>query len=230
MKIITIANRKGGVGKSTVTFNLGFTYALQKKRMLFIDLDSQANLSMLCNVDPVSTEEFEGFKIESLNGFIDILPATKRFSVIENQIQERIDRNTYLKEAIISKAQGYDYILIDTPPSLNILNINAFCVSDLVHIVINPDYFSLEGLVEMKRILEQIQEINPKLKHKITVNGYEKNRKFTDAVMDHLGQDVNYTGIQIPRRQHIIECSARREPAIRESDIYKPFAAMAAVI
>ena len=229
MKIITIANRKGGTGKSTVAFNLGFTYALDKKKVLFIDLDSQANLSMLAKVDPLSLEDFKNCSIKTMNPLIDILPATKRFAVLENEINQMIDRNSYLQSEILSKISDYDYVIIDTPPALNILNINAFCVSDMVHIVVNPDYFSLAGLVEMKDIINQVKPINPKIQYKITLNAYIKNRHFSGKIIEALGNDPNYTGIQIPHRQHIIDSSARKEPSIEVMDIYEPFKALAAI-
>lgn len=230
MKIITVANRKGGTGKSTVAYNLGFTYALNKKRILFIDLDSQANLSMLAKQEPLSLEDFKNCEIKMVNSQIDILPATKRFSILENEINQMIDRNSYLQEEILSQISGYDYIIIDTPPALNILNINAFCVSDLIHIIVNPDYFSLSGLVEMKEIIAQIKKINPKLEYKISLNAFMKNRHFGSKIVEVLGKDPAYTGIQIPHRQHIIDSSARREPSIELEAIFTPFKELSEVI
>jgi len=231
MKIITVANRKGGTGKSTTAFNLGYTYALEKKKVLFLDLDSQANLSLLCNVDPLSLEDFKEGKIYKLNDYINILPATKRMNMLENEINQMIDRNTYLKTDLLPKlGNDYDYVIIDTPPALNILNINAFCVSDMIHIVVNPDYFSLAGLVEMEDIINQIKGINPKLDHRIILNGYVKNRNFTEDVIQKLGLKPEYTGIEIPNRQHIIDCSALKKPAISQADILEPFQKIGALV
>lgn len=230
MKIITIANRKGGTGKSTVCFNLGFTYALENRRVLFIDLDSQGNLSMLAKQEPISLEEFKDLSIRPINKMIDILPATKRFNALETEIQQLLDRNSYIRTEIIDRIGVYDYVIIDTAPSLNILNINAFCVSDLVHIVVNPDFFSLAGLVEMREILGQIRAINPKLEYKITLNAFVKNRNFSGEVIEALKKDPNYTGIEIPHRQHVIESSALRQPAIELEEIHKPFKLLAGII
>ena len=229
MKIITVANRKGGTGKSTVAFNLGYTFAVQKKKVLFIDLDSQYNLTMLCGKADISLEEFKSCSTKQVNTYIDILPATKGFPMLEDQINRRIDRNTWLNETIISQVTGYDLIIIDTPPALNILNVNAFCISDLVHIVVNADYFSLAGMQELREILDQVKNLNPKLIYKIVLNGYFTGRKFTEAVTDALAGDPAYTGIEIPHRQHITDMGAKKLPSIENPELYKLFSELAAV-
>jgi chromosome partitioning protein len=231
MKIITIANRKGGTGKTTAAFNLGFTHALDKKKVLFIDFDSQANLSLLCGVPTLSLDDFKGGKVVRLNSYIDVLPATKRMGNLENEINNMIDRNAWLRTDLLPKVgTGYDYIIIDTPPALNILNINAFCVSDMIHIIVNPDYFSLAGLVEMEEIIVQVQGINPKLDYRIILNSFVKNRTFTEAVTEKLKENPAYTGIEIPNRQHIIDCSAQGKPSITHNDILEPFQRIGALI
>jgi chromosome partitioning protein len=227
MKIITIANRKGGTGKSTVSFNLGFTFALHKKKVLFIDLDSQGNLSILCKKDLSSLESFKTVEIKPLNQFIDVLPATKRFGMLENEINQLIDRNFYLRDEILPKINGYDYVLIDTPPALNILNINAFCISDFVYIIVNPDYFSINGLVEMKEILNQVHSINKDIDYRIVLNAFFKGRNFVENVRELLSREDKFAGVEIPHRQHIIDSSAMKKAAIDNDDIYQPFEALA---
>lgn len=228
--IITIANRKGGVGKSTTAFNLGFTYALQKKNVCFLDLDSQANLSLLCNVDPISLEQFKEANVQALNSYVSILPATKRFSQLETEIQGMFDRNVYLKDEILPKLPKMDYVIIDTPPALGILNINALVVSDYVHVVVNADSFSISGLVEMKQIIEQVQTINPRLKSRIVLNASFKGRTFTDAAREALERDPDYTGIEIPHRQHVVNSNAMKRPALEAEEILKPFTALAELV
>lgn len=223
MKVITIANRKGGTGKTITAYHLGFMYALQKKKVLFVDLDSQGNLTLLCNKETISLENFKSIEIESVNKMVDILPATKRFTRLENEINDLIDRNTFLKKHLLPEIQEYDYVIIDTPPSLNILNINAFCISDYVYIVMNADYFSVAGTKEMKNILEEIKNINPKLEYKIVLNAFFKNRKLTASMEQVLQKETSYTGIEIPHRQHVQNCILKKKPALDIEDIYNPF-------
>jgi chromosome partitioning protein len=230
MKTIVIANRKGGTGKTTVAYNLGASYALEGKRICYIDLDSQANLTMLCKVKPASLDEFKSAQPVKLSGLVSILPATKAFRTLENEIDTRIDRNTYLKEEILPKLQGFDYLIVDTSPSLSILNVNSFCVADMVHIIVNADTFSLVGLVEMRTILGQVKAINPRLEWRIVLNSAHKDRIFTRATMDTLRKEPGFSGIEIPNRQHVIDANARLQPALDFEEIRDPFRALSAVI
>jgi len=227
--IITIANRKGGTGKTTTCFNLAFSLALQNKKILLIDLDSQANLSLICGVDPVSLDEFKNCNLISLNNQIDILPASKSFPVLLNEINNMINRNTFLK-SLLSGISGYDYILLDTSPSFNILNVNAYFISDIVLIVIHPDYFSIAGLAEMQDILREVQQTNINLSYHIVINNYSKNRKYLKDLIPILEKQENYSGIRIPHRQHFIDMSAVKRPAIEMPEIGQAYNKLVEVI
>ena len=230
MRYITIANRKGGTGKTTITYNLGFYYAIQKKRVLFIDLDSQGNLTDLAQAPLLSVEEFKSCKIHKINEYIDILPASKSFQILENEIHQEIERNFYLKNEILQKISGYDYVLIDTSPSLSILNINAFCISDYIYIIIQADNFSLNGLNEMSQIIDKILKINNKLKYKIVLNGSFKNRVFTEKVKERLNKLNNFSAIEIPHRQYVIDSNALRRPSLEQDEIYKSFEKIGSIV
>ena len=227
--IVTIANRKGGVGKTTTAFNLGFTYALQKREVLFIDLDSQANLSLLCKADTLDLEAWKAGTVQQVGRGVSILPATKRFAALENEIDQRFDRNTYLREELLPKLPAADIIIIDTAPALGVLNINAFVVSDFVHIVVNADSFSMAGLREMKDIIEKVRGVNPNLEAHIVLNASFKKRSFTGAAHEALARESMYTGIEIPHRQHITNSNALGRPAIEADEIRAPFKALAEV-
>jgi len=227
MKTIAIANRKGGVGKTTIAYNLGATYALSGRRVCFVDLDSQANLSTLCGVKPCSLENFKAVNIVDLSERLAILPATKVFPVLENEINQLIDRNGYLGARILPHLTAFDYVIMDTAPSLSVLNINALCVANMVHIIVNADSFSLAGLVEMREILEQVRTINPDLDYRIILNAAIKGRRLTEAALSALRKESGYSGIEIPNRQHFIDSNALRKPAIDMPDIMEPFQKLA---
>ena len=230
MKTIIVANRKGGTGKTTVAYNLGASYALAGKRICYIDLDSQANLTMLCKAKPSTLDEFKSAQVVELSPFVSILRGTKSFQTLENEINTRIDRNTYLKDEILPALSAYDYVIVDTSPSLSILNINAFMVADMVHVIVNADTFSLVGLVEMRTILAQVKAINAKLEWRIILNSAHKDRKFTKATMETLRKEPGFAGIEIPNRQHVVDTNARLQPALDFEEIRDPFVRLAAVI
>jgi cellulose biosynthesis protein BcsQ len=229
MKIVTFANRKGGVGKTTTAFNYGWFLASEGKKVCFIDLDSQCNLTSLFSADPCALDEFKKGEILEVNSRVDLLPGTKAFPQLEDEINREFDRYEWLRSNIIKRLSGYDFIVIDTSPSLSILNMNAFMISDLVHIVINPDTFSYIGLQEMKEILEKIQTRNTGLSYHITLNADTGDRVLNRKLNNALKREPAFTGIRIPQRQHITDQIARKKPAFDRDDIRTPFLALAEV-
>jgi len=230
MKVITIANRKGGTGKSTVAYNLGAAYALQGARVCYLDLDSQGNLTTLCNKPTVTLDGFKAVRPVALSPVLSILPATKQYAQLEDEINRLIDRNSYLSREILPKLSGYDYLIIDTAPSLSVLNVNAFCASDLVHIVVNADAFSLIGLVEMREILAQVKGINPRLEWRVILNAAHKGRNLTQAALESLRKEPGFAGVEIPNRQHFPDSNARKVPALDMPEILQSFNELVAVI
>ena len=232
MKIISIANRKGGVGKSTIAFNLAHSYALNNKSVLMMDIDTQVNLTMLANVNVNTLEEFVSIKIQKINDNLDILPACKTFNILEHEINNLVDRNNFFKKQIIPKieALGYDYLIIDTPPSLNILNINCFVVSTFIHIIINPDTFSLNGLVEMRQIIEQIKELNDKLEYTIILNNFIKNRKFSAQVLQLLNEQENFSKITIPNRNIFLVNNSIKKHVLHNKELKDIFCSIEAIV
>lgn len=228
-KIIVIANRKGGVGKTTTVFNLAWTYALQKKKVLLIDMDSQCNLSKLSGAEPISLEDFKAVKIKTINQFMDILPGSKAFPVLENEINNLVDRNSFLKDEILPKIGNYDFIILDTSPSFSILNINCFMIANYVFGICNPDYFSLDGLQDMKEILKQILKFNPALVFKIVLNHYAGKRKIYKALEPVLEKDADYSGVQIPSREYVNIQNTLRKPSIEHEDILQAFTKLSEV-
>ena len=178
--VITIANRKGGVGKTTTTLNLAYSLKELGKKVLVIDLDPQANLTRCFDVENTENiktighllitemEEEESYLVEDYTKSydeIDIIPSSIYLSAVETQMRIETGSERILSEIVNQAKEHYDYILIDTSPSLNILTINALCASDSVLIVADTQLFAIVGIGELLKTIQKIKKrVNPKLK------------------------------------------------------------------
>lgn len=170
-KVITITNQKGGVGKTTTAQSL--TAGLKQKgyRVLAVDLDPQGNLSFALKVDPDKPTIYEVFKGEvktvdaiQQNEIGDLLPANILLSGADMEFTQT-GREYLLIEALKPVRERYDYIIIDTPPALNILTINAFAVSNSLVIPMGADIYSLQGMVQLHSTIERVKRyVNPAIK------------------------------------------------------------------
>lgn len=170
--VLAFANQKGGVAKTTSTLNTGVALREMHYRVLAIDLDPQANLSMCQGIDPdtltrsvfdvlVHREPVEDIIIRSE---IDIVPSSIDLAGAELALSSAIGRERSLEKALMAVRHRYDYILIDTPPSLGLLTINAFTAADGVIVPVQCEYLSLRGLAQLEKTLEMIREnLNPEV-------------------------------------------------------------------
>ncbi len=182
-EIITIANRKGGVGKTTTTLNLAYSLKELCKKILVIDLDPQANLTRCFGIENTNEladtighllreelEEEENYSakeyILSYDG-IDFIPSNIYLSVTETQMKSETGSERILSSILEPMCEQYDYILIDTSPSLNILTINALCGSDSVLITADTQLFAIVGISELLKTIQKIKKrVNESLKVK----------------------------------------------------------------
>lgn len=169
-KIISFSNHKGGVGKTTSTLNIGAGLHQLKKKVLLIDLDPQANLSLSLgvvkaenNIYGALCEDYEIKPVSIMKGF-DLIPATIDLAKVETEFIGLQAREYFLKEIIDRIKHQYDYILIDCPPSLGILTTNAFTASDEVLIPLESQFLAMQGLTELIGIIKKnTKRINPNL-------------------------------------------------------------------
>jgi len=226
-KVITVANNKGGTGKSFISYNLGHILS-EDKKVLFIENDGQGHLSTLCNIDinNLSKEDFVNCRIIEIKNNLSILPANITLSALEVDLQNKINRERWLEKNIINKVRNkYDYIIIDTAPSLSLLNINAFAVSDIVLIPINPDTLSILGLDTVIGIIDEIKDnINNKIIYKIIMNKYTKNRVMTSEIINLLEKNYkdHLLDIKIIYTQKVIDALALKQ-TVKDDSINASF-------
>jgi len=173
--IISVANQKGGVGKTTTTVNLGACLALLGKRVLLIDMDAQGNATSGLGVvkSELSSDIYHVLVDETslLEAIVPtsrdnmwIVPATIELAGAEIELINMIARETRLKTALSEVIGKYDYILVDCPPSLGHLTINAFTASDSILIPVQSEYYALEGLTQLLNTIRLVQKhFNPDL-------------------------------------------------------------------
>lgn len=172
-KIIAIANHKGGVGKTTSTASIGVALSKKGKRVLLIDLDAQANLTGLFltdeqaeNLTSVYDTLTNGAKLtqHEVKPNLFLTPSSLILARAEMEISGMMARERILSKAIAPIAADYDYILMDCPPSLGIVTTNALFAADEVYIPLLSEALSLKGISTLEDIIEQVKEINGKLK------------------------------------------------------------------
>jgi chromosome partitioning protein len=225
--VVALANQKGGVGKSTTAINLAASLAFQKQRVLLIDLDPQGNASSGLGIDRGSIEVsiYDVLLKESaledaieptsvLNLFV--VPATIDLAGSEIELVSMFSRETRLRSAIEEMEGDFDLVLIDCPPSLGLLTVNALTAADEVLIPIQCEYYALEGLSQLLKNVELVSaNLNPDLKvGGVVLTMYDGRTKLSKEVADQVREyfgDVAFRTV-IPRSVRLSEAPSYGEP------------------
>jgi chromosome partitioning protein len=171
-RVISFANQKGGVAKTTTTLNLGVAFAEQGLKVLLVDLDPQGNLTMSQGLNPDSIERsmfdvlVHRLPIQEVihHTEVDLAVSSIDLAGAELALSSMIGRERALEKALVGVKEGFDYVLIDTPPSLGLLTINALVASNGVIVPVQCEYLSLRGLVQLENTLSMIREnLNPEV-------------------------------------------------------------------
>lgn len=226
-KVIAVSNQKGGVGKTTTSVNLAASLAKTKQNVLLIDLDPQGNATMGSGVDKQSVKltindvlmgrTSAADAIILTDAGFDVLASNSDLTESEVGLLQKKDRDTILKKAL-SKLKDYDFVIIDCPPALNTLTLNALVASNSVLIPMQCEYYALEGLVGLINTIEQIKSsLNPEL----CIEGvlrtmYDgRSRLSTDVskqLLEHFGEKVYRT--VIPRNIRLAEAPSHGMPVL----------------
>ncbi|NVY96663.1 ParA family protein [Lactobacillus sp. DCY120] len=229
VRVISLANQKGGVGKTTTTINLGACLAELGQKVLVIDIDPQGNTTSGLGVKKVDvTEDIYDVIINEMplaetilhtkRERLDIVPTTIQLAGAEMELTSMMARETRLKEAISTVSANYDYILIDCPPSLGQLSINAFTASNSIIIPVQSEYYALEGLSQLLNTIRLVQKhFNPDLAIEgVLLTMYDARTNLgtqvVNEVQNYFGDHVYQT--IIPRNTRLAEAPSYGLPII----------------
>ena len=240
-KVISIANQKGGVGKTTTAVNLAASLAHLNKKILLVDIDPQGNSTSgvgvergdvdFCSYD-VLVDGIETAKVvkETNVTNLHVIPSTIQLAGAEIELVSAVSREARLKQSIEQVKANYDYVLIDCPPSLGLLTLNAFSASDTVLIPVQCEYYALEGLTQLINTIRMVQKhLNSNLRIEgVLMTMFDARTNLSAQVIDEVKKyfgDKVYKSV-VPRNVRLSEAPSHGLPIIafdprsRGSEVY----------
>ena len=232
-RVLAVSNQKGGVGKTTTAINLGTALAAIGERVLIVDMDPQGNASTGLGVPRetrrvtiydvvVDGRSVADAAVQTTVPGLFIVPADADMSGVEIELSQADRRSFRLRDALQTHAQsgqtGYDYVLIDCPPSLNLLTLNAMAAADAVLVPLQCEFFALEGLTQMMRTIDMVrQSLNPALEIQgLILTMYDRRNALSGQVANdvrsHFGDKV-YDAV-IPRNVRVSEAPSFGKPVL----------------